>query len=80
MSYTQYNQLCNASNGYLSYPSYLSYVDLIEKNMHSPPYYVFNQEKRLPIFYNYLLPNYNKINLPLECQIDPRYQYWYTSQ
>lgn len=79
-SYTHYHELCKHSNDYLSNPSYLTYVQLIEQNMHTPPYYTYNKESPLPIFYNYVLPNYNKITLPEKCKINPIYQYWYTSQ
>ena len=39
---------------YLPFPSYTHYVNSIEQNLHSPPYYTYNQEKDIPIFYNYI--------------------------
>ena len=70
----------SSSPPYLTFPSYTQYVNTIERNMHNPPYYTYNQEQNLPIFYNYILPAYPPIKLPEKSKINPVYQKWYTTQ
>lgn len=65
---------------YLATPSYRSYLDLVDKNLKSPPYYSFNKEPlSIPIFYNYLLPDIPQIDMS-QCPTNPVLQYWYTPQ
>lgn len=65
---------------YLSNPNYTTYLNLVDQNLKSPPYYTFNHEPlSIPIFYNYLLPNVPKIDMSM-CPSNSILQYWYTSQ
>jgi hypothetical protein len=65
---------------YLKTPSYRSYLDLVQINLKSPPYYRFNNEPlSIPVFYNYLLPNIPAIDMS-KCPTNNILQYWYTPQ
>jgi hypothetical protein len=65
---------------YLKTPSYRSYLDLVQTNLKSPPYYQFNNEPlSIPVFYNYLLPNIPSIDMS-KCPTNNILQYWYTPQ
>jgi hypothetical protein len=63
---------------YLKTPNYVEYIKILNHNLKSGPYYTFNQEKTLPIMYNYVDPVLPY--LKPECHISPRYQYWFTPQ
>lgn len=63
---------------YLKTPNYVEYVKILNQNLKSPPYYTFNQEKTLPIMYNYTEPMFPP--LQNQCTISPVYQYWFTPQ
>lgn len=62
---------------YLSYPSYVQYQDILEKNLKLHPYQ-YSKELNLPIFYNYVEPVLPFVQ-PI-CNINPVMEYWYTPQ
>jgi len=74
----QYSHQSLGPKPYLTTPSYIDYLQVLNNNMKCPPYYTYNQEKSLPILYNYYQPNYPC--LVEQCKINPRYQYWLTPQ
>lgn len=65
---------------YLKTPNYIKYIDLIQQNMKTPPYYTLdtNNNKKLPIMYNYVDPLLPQ--LPYNPIINSKYQFWYTPQ
>lgn len=65
---------------YLRFPNYQTYLNLIDKNLKSGPYYTFDTEPlNIPVFYNYLLPDIPPINMS-NCPFNSILQYWYTPQ
>ena len=63
---------------YLKTPNYVEYVNILNNNLKSGPYYQFNQEKKLPIMYNYVDPILPSVKP--QCKINPVLQYWFTPQ
>lgn len=76
--YSQYSKLCVNSSKYLKYPDYIGYINDININLKKPPYYTENQEKKMCIMYNYIEPIMPYVKP--KCIINPRYEYWLTSQ
>lgn len=65
---------------YLSFPDYNTYLETVDANLKSGPYYTFNKEPMtIPVFYNYLLPNIPPIDMS-NCITHPVLQYWYSPQ
>lgn len=65
---------------YLRFPNYNTYLNTVDKNLKSAPYYKFDKEPlNIPVFYNYLLPNIPSIDMS-KCPSNPILQYWYTPQ
>lgn len=65
---------------YLRFPNYNTYLNTVDKNLKSAPYYKFDKEPlNIPVFYNYLLPNIPSIDMS-KCPSNSILQYWYTPQ
>lgn len=63
---------------YLANPNYGEYVDMINRQMKTGPFYTFNQGSKMCIMYNYIQPVAPYVAPP--CDVSKRFQFWLTPQ